>query len=362
MAGQSVGLVNRVQPLREILPGTGRRRRRGAGDDVRGAASAAERRRSGFQDSGINLDDGCGSRPPPRRGVPPYARIRRCHDVQNCPVSARGWRGCAPRSSPSCRSRPRVARAPTGRHFLPPRPTRRGTILPTRTGWPQAGESARSARRARGRMPSGRRARHPCCWNWRGSTSGWASCRAPRRCAREALVLMPESPEAHLRMGDVYLALGWPKSALESYEEAPSGWRPASRCRARALVAGLLEAGHAAVAEDRCLKFIAAQPDDPQLWLALGQVFEKQDKLREAFTTYGQVLGLDPASAEAYARQGRLFCRFGQFSSAADACRQGARTGRGQPGRARLPGHRLQLSRRRRSRRAITRRSPRPAA
>mgnify|MGYP001019769076 FL=1 len=56
------------------------------------------------------------------------------------------------------------------------------------------------------------------------------------------------------------------------------------------------------------------------LWLSLGQVFEKQDKLREAFTTYGQVLSLDPDQAEAYARQGRLFCRFGQYDAGRTAC------------------------------------------
>jgi len=139
--------------------------------------------------------------------------------------------------------------------------------------------------------------------------------------AREALVLLPELPEAHVRMGDIYLALGWPQSALESYETAVRLGPGQSLPRVR-LVAGLLEAGTTSAAEDRCLKFIAETPDEPQLWLALGQVFEKQDKLREAFTTYGQVLGLDPASAEAYARQGRLFCRFGQYSSAADACRK----------------------------------------
>jgi tetratricopeptide (TPR) repeat protein len=139
--------------------------------------------------------------------------------------------------------------------------------------------------------------------------------------AREALVLLPDLPEAHVRMGDIYLALGWPQSALESYEAAVRLGPGQTLPRVR-LVAGLLEAGTIPAAEDRCLEYIAETPDDPQLWLALGQVFEKQDKLREAFTTYGQVLGLDPASAEAYARQGRLFCRFGQYSPAADACRK----------------------------------------
>lgn len=139
--------------------------------------------------------------------------------------------------------------------------------------------------------------------------------------AREALVLGPDSAPAHLCMGDVYLALGWPQSALESYHEAvrlaPDQTLPRTR-----LITALLEAGPAGPAEDLCLKYIAERPDDPQLWLSLGQVYESQDKLREAFTTYGQVLSLVPDSAEAYARQGRLFCRFGQFSPAADACRR----------------------------------------
>lgn len=139
--------------------------------------------------------------------------------------------------------------------------------------------------------------------------------------AREVLVLLPELPAAHVRLGDIYLELGWSRSALESYEEAVR-LGPGQSLPRQHLLSGLLEAGLTAVAEDRCLEFIAETPDDPHLWLALGQVFEKQDKLREAFTTYGQVLGLDPGSAEAYARQGRLFCRFGQFSPAADACRK----------------------------------------
>lgn len=140
-------------------------------------------------------------------------------------------------------------------------------------------------------------------------------------CARQAVLLMPDVPEAHVRMGDVYRELGWPQSALESYENAVR-LAPQDPVPAAKLVEGLLASGQAAAAEDRCLRFIAAQPEQPRLWLALGEVFEKQDKLREAFTTYGQVLGLDAHSAEAYARQGRLFCRFSQFSAAADACRK----------------------------------------
>jgi len=138
---------------------------------------------------------------------------------------------------------------------------------------------------------------------------------------REALVLDGKNVQAHMQMGDLYFRLGWPKSGLESYQQAVAlaPGDPAPQVR---LVAGFLEAGQAARAEDTCLRFIADYPEQPDLWLSLGQVFEKQGKQREAFTTYGQVLTLDPQNSLAYARQGRLFCQFGQFESAESACRQ----------------------------------------
>ncbi len=139
--------------------------------------------------------------------------------------------------------------------------------------------------------------------------------------AREALTVDPENPRAHLRMGDLYFQLGWPKSGIESYQQAvelaPDD--PAPKVK---VVAGYLEIGQPAQAEDFCLRFIADYPEHPDLWLSLGQVFEKQGKRREAFTTYGQVLTLDSENAPAYARQGRLFCEFGQFTSAEASCRR----------------------------------------
>jgi len=88
------------------------------------------------------------------------------------------------------------------------------------------------------------------------------------------------------------------------------------------IVGGLVEQNKLSAAEDECLKFISRDVENADLWLALGQVFEGQNKLREAFTTYGQVLTLDGRKAEAYARQGRLFCRFGQYDSGKTACEQ----------------------------------------
>ena len=136
---------------------------------------------------------------------------------------------------------------------------------------------------------------------------------------REALVLNPEFVDAHVRMGEIYFRLGWPESGMESFraaaELAPNLTLPKVR-----IVGGLIEQNEVAEAEEQCLKFIASTTDNADLWLALGQVFEKQDKLREAFTTYGQVLTLNPEESEAYARQGRLFCRFGQYDAGKAAC------------------------------------------
>lgn len=136
---------------------------------------------------------------------------------------------------------------------------------------------------------------------------------------RDALALEPESWQANVRMGEIYMRMGWFKSGLESFRAAnaaaPSETLPKVR-----IVGGLADQNRFAEAEDACLQFISSDADNPDLWLALGKVFEKQDKLREAFTTYGQVLTLDPARAEAYARQGRLFCRFGQYDSGRSAC------------------------------------------
>ena len=139
--------------------------------------------------------------------------------------------------------------------------------------------------------------------------------------AREALVLDPRNVQAHMQMGDLYFLLGWPKSGLDCYRDAcelaPGDPAPMVR-----LVGGYLESGQYPLAQETCLKFISEVPECPDLWLSLGQVFEKQGKRREAFTTYGQVLTLDDGNATAYARRGRLFCEFGQFTSAETACRQ----------------------------------------
>jgi tetratricopeptide (TPR) repeat protein len=137
----------------------------------------------------------------------------------------------------------------------------------------------------------------------------------------EALVLDPQNARAHLQLGDLYFLMGWASSGLDCYREACklAHGDPAPMVK---LVGGHLEAGQLPQAEDCCLKFIAEFPQSPDLWLSLGQVFEKQGKRREAFTTYGQVLTLDTENPMAYARQGRLFCEFGQYDSAEASCLQ----------------------------------------
>lgn len=138
---------------------------------------------------------------------------------------------------------------------------------------------------------------------------------------REALKVDPHNVEALVRMGEISFRLGWNKSGLDNFREAvalaPQNDLPKVR-----LVGGLCQDEQLDAAEDQCLEFIATNAQSPDLWLSLGQVFESQDKRRQAFTTYGQVLTIDPENSQAYARQGRLFCEFGQFSAAESACRR----------------------------------------
>ncbi|MFT5232082.1 MAG: Tfp pilus assembly protein PilF [Candidatus Krumholzibacteriia bacterium] len=138
---------------------------------------------------------------------------------------------------------------------------------------------------------------------------------------RAALALDPKSVFAHIRMGEIYLQLGWPKSGLESFETA-HGLAPEMALPKVRIVGAMVEQDLLTEAEDECLKFISSDVENADLWLALGQVFESQNKLQAAFTTYGQVLTLGTRQAEAYARQGRLFCRFGQYDAGKAACAQ----------------------------------------
>ena len=139
--------------------------------------------------------------------------------------------------------------------------------------------------------------------------------------ARDAVALGPGNMRAHLRLGEIHFRTGSKKAGVASYRRAWELSPEDALARVR-LVNGLMDIGETLEAEDLCLQFISTDPDNPDLWLALGRSFEKQGKNREAFTTYGQVLTLDPTEAEAHARQGRLFCRFGQFDAAEASCRR----------------------------------------
>lgn len=139
--------------------------------------------------------------------------------------------------------------------------------------------------------------------------------------ASAALELDPEHVGAHLRLGEIYFRMNWPKSGLDFFKQAvalaPDQTEPKVK-----YVGGLLEAGQIDQAEQACLEFVSVDPENVDLWLSMGQILEKQEKRRAAFTTYGQVLTLDPKNSIAYARQGRLFCEFGQYQAAEASCRK----------------------------------------
>lgn len=137
--------------------------------------------------------------------------------------------------------------------------------------------------------------------------------------ALEALEVDPKNSEANICLGEIYFKMDWQQSALDAFERAvaydPDSTRPKVK-----LLGGLMAGGKLFEAENQCHKFLAAKPDDVDLWLSLGLIFEKLDNRQAAFATYGQVLTLDSQNSEAFSRQGRLFCEFGQYSAAETAC------------------------------------------
>ena len=146
----------------------------------------------------------------------------------------------------------------------------------------------------------------------------WAKAEAA---AGNALVLDENNYRAQVVVGEAYFALGWHRSGLEAFRSAVAMDPRATLPKVR-LVGGLLEDGQHVQAEDQCLRFVSDDPDNAELWMSLARVFERQGKHREAFTTYGQALALEPEMARAYARQGKLFCEFGQYQAAEQSCRR----------------------------------------
>ena len=146
----------------------------------------------------------------------------------------------------------------------------------------------------------------------------WAKAEAA---AAGALALDEDNFRAQVVIGEAYFALGWHRSGLDAFRAAMA-MDPAATLPKVRLVGGLLEDGQLAEAEEQCLRFVSGDPDNAELWMSLGRVFEHQGKHREAFTTYGQALSLDPELAHAYARQGKLFCEFGQYQAAEHSCRR----------------------------------------
>jgi tetratricopeptide (TPR) repeat protein len=135
-----------------------------------------------------------------------------------------------------------------------------------------------------------------------------------------ALALDPAIAGGQLQLGAIFTYIGWPESALDCFERALAQ-SPGDSSAQCALVYGLIGVGRAAQGEQECRGFLGSTMDNAGLLIVLGETLEAQEALKEAFNTYGRALVVDPRSADAHARRGRLFCRFGQFDAAATECR-----------------------------------------
>ncbi len=137
---------------------------------------------------------------------------------------------------------------------------------------------------------------------------------------RAALEVDPRHLDAHLQLARIYERLDWHSSAAECYRRVLE-LAPAHREAQEGLAAALLAARQPRAAEEACRGILAGDPERPAVWIALGEALEQQERLREAFASYGRAVALDAGSGGAHSRRARLYCRFAQFEAAALECR-----------------------------------------
>ncbi len=136
-----------------------------------------------------------------------------------------------------------------------------------------------------------------------------------------AVAADPDYTPAYEKCAELQWKAGRRTEAIAALERAvaadPRAISPCCR-----LVHCLAAMGRAPEAERRCREFLALNTENSDLWVALGEAQERQNRFQEAFASYGRALSIDERTAAAYSRRGRLFCLFKQYEAAAIACRK----------------------------------------
>jgi lipopolysaccharide biosynthesis regulator YciM len=129
---------------------------------------------------------------------------------------------------------------------------------------------------------------------------------AAKKSLQKALSVHAQSVDALLALGDVYLADGKARRAIETWErifEIDSRWVEILTPR---LEQAFLALGEADRLEGLLRRQIALRPHDAGPCLVLARFFEKERRLQDALGALKQALDLDPASLPARRARGKL--------------------------------------------------------
>lgn len=142
---------------------------------------------------------------------------------------------------------------------------------------------------------------------------------------RKSVAAKPDVFESNLNLGLTLAQSGNPEA--EKYLRAATGLKPTShveegQVRAWLSLAHLLEASKPDEAIEAYRRAEALQPKDPEPHLAAGQLFEKQNELKNAEQEYEQASKLDPGSPDAITALANAYMRERQFPQAEQMLRQ----------------------------------------
>ncbi len=131
-----------------------------------------------------------------------------------------------------------------------------------------------------------------------------------------AVALNPGDVNSAVRLGEVYLALGREPAAIKVYRQANLGFHLVAQGRQR------MRNGDRAQAESLYRLAIEVDPDRPEAFAALGELYAEQGKTDEAITAYRSAIEREREGERRYLWLGQTYRLQGRWAEAIAAYRQ----------------------------------------
>lgn len=144
-----------------------------------------------------------------------------------------------------------------------------------------------------------------------------------QRALEPALAAKPKNADYHYWSGRIYDAMDSIFEAVGEYEQAVqlnSRLGPAYRALGNAAI----QRHRFDVARQHFDKYRKAVPDDPTIWLDIGQSWVRQNRDKEALAAFQKVLAAEPANPVALVEIGSIHARRGEDKKAIDHYRRAA--------------------------------------